>query len=173
MIRHSLLAISTIEQGTCSKGELCRISSSEKKNLLQILLLSDKLGCKKLCPWMDTIFQILFLLMSYLQHNWQQHWHGNSSVKLLLGFTAPYCLNCLSHLPFCIVYSLQKSSKTLLVDHFCGFLKWVYRSGAQADIFQQSTILLYLFCSEKRKLIIPPHLQSRVQSSWNSECYSS
>ena len=111
MIRHSLLAISTIEQGTCSKGELCRISSSEKKNLLQILLLSDKLGCKKLCPWMNTIFQILFLLMSYLQHNWQQHWHGNSSVKLLLGFTAPYCLNCLSHPPFCIVYSLQKKFK--------------------------------------------------------------
>ena len=138
-----------------------------KKNLLQILLLSDKLGCKKLCPWMDTIFQILFLLMSYLQHNWQQHWHGNSSVKLLLGFTAPYCLNCLSHPPFCIVYSLQKSSKTLLVDHFCGFLKWVYRSGAQADIFQQSTILLYLFCSEKRKLIIPPHLGYRARGIQN------
>ena len=61
MNRHSLLEISTIERGTRSKGGLCRISSSEKKYLLKILLLSNKLGCKKLCPWMDTIFQVLFI----------------------------------------------------------------------------------------------------------------
>ena len=61
MSRHSLLEISTIEWGTRSKGGFAGFPQVKKKYLLKILLLSNKLGCKKLCPWMDTIFQVLFI----------------------------------------------------------------------------------------------------------------
>ena len=54
---------SAIEEGTSSKVglSLAGFPQVKKKYLLKILLLSDKLGCKKLCPWMDTIFQVLLI----------------------------------------------------------------------------------------------------------------
>ena len=63
MSRFLSLAISAIEEGTSSKVglSLAGFSQVEKKYLLKILLLSDKLGCKKLCQWIDTIFQVLLI----------------------------------------------------------------------------------------------------------------
>ena len=63
MSRFLSLAVSAIEEETSSKVglSLAGFPQVKKKNLLKILLLSDKLGCKKLCPWVDTIFQVLLI----------------------------------------------------------------------------------------------------------------